>query len=83
MDIAEREIEEIWKSPPSLDMPWVEVSNLGRIRTLDHKCLFSRMGKKQMRQRKGRIRKLFTKKRPRKMPDLQSGIGIDRPAVID
>ena len=65
MDIAEREIEEIWKSPPSLDMPWVEVSNLGRIRTLDHKCLFSRMGKKQMRQRKGRIRKLCTDSRGR------------------
>lgn len=35
------------------------------------------------RKRVGEYGEVFTKKRPRKMPDLQSGIGIGRPSVID
>lgn len=33
--------QEIWKSPPSLKKPWVEVSNLGRVRIKPHKISYS------------------------------------------
>ena len=50
--------KEIWKSPPSLNKWWVEVSNLGRVRTLDHESTFTRFSKKQCRISYGRIKKL-------------------------
>ena len=44
MDIAKTKSGEIWKSPPSLKRTWIEVSNLGRIRTLNHESRFYRLG---------------------------------------
>lgn len=37
MSTAKRKVKEIWKTPPSVNRPWIEVSNLGRVRTLPHK----------------------------------------------
>lgn len=48
---------EIWKSPPSLNKWWVEVSNLGRVRTLPHKSKFTLRGQQIERKEPGRIRK--------------------------
>ena len=46
MPIARENNEpEVWMSPPSLDCKRVEVSNLGRIRTLDSERIFLREGK--------------------------------------
>ena len=50
--------KEIWRTPPSLNKWWVEVSNLGRVRSLEHKIEFKRLGKIQSRIEKGQIRKL-------------------------
>lgn len=52
--------KEIWKSPPSLNMPWVEVSNLGRVRTLDRYIDYVTKNNKAKHHdfRKGCIRKL-------------------------
>ena len=57
---------EIWMSPPSLDRSWVEVSNLGRMRTLDHKTKCVRDGFPRKQSFKGRIRQtnLDTRGRP-------------------
>lgn len=49
---------EVWKSPPSLGKWWVEVSNLGRVRTLPHKIKFVVKGRHIERIEPGRIRKL-------------------------
>ena len=66
MGTAKRKQKEIWKSPPSLNRPWVEVSNLGRVRTLDHieECFIE--GKMVKRKREGKIREICcdTKGRP-------------------
>ena len=57
MDIAKTKSGEIWKSPPSLKRTWIEVSNLGRIRTLNHESRFYRLGYQSRRKCKGRIRR--------------------------
>lgn len=52
--------KEVWKSPPSLKKPWVEVSNFGRVRTLDRYVDYVRRQDKAKRHdfHKGCIRKL-------------------------
>ena len=47
--------KEIWKSPPSLDCPRVEVSNLGRIRSLPYDRNFVRLGENRTNKCKGKI----------------------------
>ena len=61
------EVKEVWKSPPSINRSWIEVSNLGRVRTLDHEVEFFRCGEKQRRLQRGRIRKLIPDTRGRPM----------------
>lgn len=51
----ENHLKEIWKSPPSLKCPRVEVSNLGRMRTLDYERHFTRLGEKRVNRIKGKI----------------------------
>lgn len=70
--------KEIWKSPPSLKMPWVEVSNLGRVRTLDRYVDFVRKNDSAKRHdfRKGCIRKIYCDSRGR--PLFCSGKGRNR-----
>lgn len=50
MGISKRP-KEIWKSPPSVGRRWVEVSNLGRLRTLDHRVSYSRVERGSLRVR--------------------------------
>lgn len=58
MDTAKRVTEEeSWKSPPSLDKWWVEVSSLGRVRTLDHEEVFERQGETVKRRCMGKMLK--------------------------
>lgn len=72
--------KEIWKSPPSLNKRWVEVSNLGRVRTLDHEIEFVRLGKKQTRFSSGRIRQgLFRDSRGRAQVPITSSDGLAQP----
>lgn len=52
-----KETKEIWKSPPSIKKPWIEVSNLGRVRSIDHETTFERCGEVEVHQREGRIKK--------------------------
>ena len=61
------EVKEIWKSPPSINKPWMEVSNLGRVRTLDHEMEFFTLGEKRKRLQRGRIRKISPDTRGRPM----------------
>lgn len=50
---------EVWKSPPSLGKWWVEVSNFGRMRTLDRYVDYVRQGNvKRHDFKKGRILKI-------------------------
>ena len=49
--------QERWVSPPSLNCPYVQVSNLGRVRTLDHDVQ-TEGSRHQVQHRKGRILKL-------------------------
>lgn len=53
-------VQERWASPPSLGCPYVQVSNLGRIRTLDHDVKAKGQGLRlpYVQHRKGRILKL-------------------------
>ena len=71
---------EIWKSPPSLGTWWVEVSNFGRIRTLDHKEKFWRLGKWQTRDRVGSILKppKDTRGRPEFFRRSRKGVSTSR-----
>ena len=72
--------KEIWKSPPSLNKRWVEVSNLGRVRTLDHEIEFVRLGKKQTRFSIGRIRQgLICDSRGRTQVPITSSDGLEQP----
>lgn len=50
-------VQERWVSPPSLKCPYVQVSNLGRVRTLDHDVQ-TEGSRHQVQHRKGRILKL-------------------------
>lgn len=70
--------KEIWKSPPSLGKRWIEVSNLGRVRTLDRYVDYVRRdtGSKTRVLRKGRIIKLG--KDPRGRPIYSTGNGVSR-----
>lgn len=70
--IQKEEVKEVWKSPPSINRSWIEVSNLGRVRTLDHEVEFFRLGKKQRRLQRGRIRKLIPDTRGRPVVFLHS-----------
>ena len=45
MSTVKKQTKEIWKSPPSLGIPWVEVSNLGGCRTTDHEIEYMRRWK--------------------------------------
>ena len=65
--------KEVWKSPPSLKLWWVEVSNLGRVRTLDHESTFVLNGVKATRKVYGRIKKLTKDTRGR----FQTGISLE------
>lgn len=49
---------EVWKSPPSLNRWWVEVSNLGMVRTLDHDSTCIINGNAVTRMEHGRMKKL-------------------------
>lgn len=50
--------KEIWKSPPSLNKWWVEVSNLGRVRSLSHRVDFVNVKRVEVsREELGMIRK--------------------------
>jgi hypothetical protein len=76
MATAKMKVEkEIWKSPPSLKKPWVEVSNLGRVRTLDRYVDFVRKNDKSVHHdfRKGCIRKLSCDSRGRPMYTMSNG----------
>lgn len=50
-------MQEVWKSPPSIGIPWLEVSNLGNVRRVDHIQMVVRTGKNLMRRIKGRLLK--------------------------
>lgn len=68
MHTAKKNIRgEVWKSPPSLGKWWVEVSNLGRVRTLPHKINCVIRGRNIERIEPGRIRKLVKDTRGRYM----------------
>ena len=71
---------EVWKSPPSLGKWWVEVSNLGRVRTLPHKIKFVVKGRSIERKELGRVLKLGKDTRGRYMVFF-SGVG-DRTGLL-
>lgn len=56
--VDEHQEEEVWKSPPSLNKWWVEVSNLGRVRTTPHKSKFIWLGRTIERLELGKVRKI-------------------------
>ena len=47
--------KEVWASPPSLNIPYLEVSNLGRVRVLEHDVVYLRKGKPQIVRRQARL----------------------------
>ena len=68
--------KEIWKSPPSLNKWWVEVSNFGRVRTLPHTISFVRLGKTEERLEPGCTRKCTHDSRGRLQIFLSQGVGF-------
>lgn len=54
MAIADNQVREVWKSPPSLDCPRMEVSNLGRVRTKPYVRHFLRLGEPRTCRYEGR-----------------------------
>lgn len=57
MAIADNQVREVWKSPPSLDCPRMEVSNLGRVRTKPYVRHFLRFGEPVTYRCEGRVLK--------------------------
>ena len=55
MAIADKHVIEVWKSPPSLDCPRMEVSNLGRVRTIPYVRHFLRFGEPRTCRIEGRV----------------------------
>lgn len=66
-------MQEVWKSPPSIGKPWLEVSNLGRVRRVDRLQPVFRMGKHQTRLIKGRLLKPSKDTRGRYMIGIGTG----------
>ena len=77
---------EVWKSPPSLGRPWVEVSNLGRVRTTMGGSYYSINGNKYViRRRRERILKGLADTRGRPMylfPVGRSAPGVTRGCLV-
>ena len=55
MAIADKHVIEVWKSPPSLDCTRMEVSNLGRVRTIPYVRHFLRLGEPRTCRIEGRV----------------------------
>lgn len=75
---------EVWKSPPSLYKWWVEVSNMGRVRTLD-RYVYVRNNKGGERHyfKKGRILKLACDSRGRPIYSFVGGGRLIRDLVAE
>lgn len=67
--------KEVWRNPASLHTPWIEVSNMGRVRTLPHKVQVVRLGKKSEMQISGKIRALSRDTRGRAQCHIKVGRG--------
>lgn len=67
--------KEVWRNPASLHIPWIEVSNMGRVRTLPHKVQVVRLGKKSEMQISGKIRALSRDTRGRAQCHIKVGHG--------
>ena len=85
MHIVNKEQEgEVWKSPPSLGRWWVEVSNMGRVRTLDRYVDYVRKDNgKRHDFRRGHILKISGDSRGRPMYTYVGGGRLVRDLVAE